>query len=168
MRASTPSTNSGTTSARCSFDIGAGGPASTWCTRTPASTSTSGARPGRQDRVYTSQSTPARARAEESSRTYTFIPPPSPAPGWASGDVCSERTASLRTMGGTLPSASLFPVCLGAGNEHALVLVAERGVHLDESLLLRFGERGIPQDVADEVVFSLAFFENPRPHVERL
>ena len=36
------------------------------------------------------------AKAEASARTYTFIPPPSPAPGWASGDVCTLRTARRR------------------------------------------------------------------------
>src|ERR1700722_1503294 len=27
------------------------------------------------------------------------MPPPSPVPGWASGEVCMERTARLRTVG---------------------------------------------------------------------
>src|SRR4051812_1575023 len=96
------------------------------------------------------------------------MPPPSPNPGWASGDVCSERTASLRTMGGTLPSASLFPTGIGSGHEQAFVLVAERGVHLDERLLLRLGERWVAQDVADQVVLAFALLEDASPHVQRL
>ena len=46
-------------------------------------------------RVYTSQRTPARAIEVASSRTYTFMPPPSPVPGWASGDVCMQSTATV-------------------------------------------------------------------------
>src|SRR2546423_7070696 len=96
------------------------------------------------------------------------MPPPSPAPGWASGEVCSERTASLRTVDGTLSSASVFLVGVRSRDEDTLVLVAERGVDLDERLLLRFGERRIPQDVAHEVVFARPFFEDPGADVQRL
>ena len=40
---------------------------------------------------------PAWARDDTSSRTYTFMPPLSPTPGWASGEEWRERTASRRT-----------------------------------------------------------------------
>src|SRR5256885_632032 len=99
------------------------------------------------------------------------MPPPSPAPGWASGDVCNERTASLRTTGGTLPGWALFPACRGwvdARHEHALVLVPERGVDLDERLLLRLGQRRIAEDVADEVLLAGALFQDAGAHVEGL
>jgi hypothetical protein len=42
-------------------------------------------------------STPAWASADATSRTYTFIPPLSPDPGWISGDVCSEINATRFT-----------------------------------------------------------------------
>ena len=41
---------------------------------------------------------PAWASADTSSRTYTFIPPLSPEPGWARGDVCSESMANRCTV----------------------------------------------------------------------
>ena len=66
-------------------------------TRKPGSTSTTAGCVGDSARVYTSHSTPARASAEASARTYTFMPPPSPAPGCASGEVCIENTATRRT-----------------------------------------------------------------------
>ena len=52
---------------------------------------------GSSQRVRTSHSTPARASAPASDRTYTFMPPPSPAPGCASGDVCTLSMAMRRT-----------------------------------------------------------------------
>jgi hypothetical protein len=77
----TPSANSPTTPGSSSLAIGVGGPAEMWCTRNPGSTVMVAGRLSDQARVKTSQTTPVRARAEESSRTYTFMPPPSPVPG---------------------------------------------------------------------------------------
>src|SRR5438270_7705833 len=112
------------------------------------------------------------------------MPPPSPEPGRASGDVCSERTASERTAVdkpnelGQVSRTRLRPGgrCLFAldGSRRrrrlrrlvgrvaelaalqALVLVLERDVHLDERLLLGLGDRGIAQDLTDEVVVAFA------------
>ena len=48
----------------------------------------------------------ARRRADARARTYTFIPPPSPAPGCANGDVCIEKTAMRRAgIGGEVSQA---------------------------------------------------------------
>ena len=69
---------------------------------------TSAGSPARCARVYVVHSTPAWASADATSRTYTFIPPLSPAPGCSSGDVCSEIIATLFTTSGTLPSRSTF------------------------------------------------------------
>ena len=90
---STPSANSSTTAGSASLAMGAGGPAEMWWTRNPGSMLMVAGRSSDQARVNTSHTTPARARAEDSSRTYTFMPPPSPVPGWASGEVCRESTA---------------------------------------------------------------------------
>src|SRR3954469_21029041 len=110
-------------------------------------------------RVKTSHSTPARASAADSSRTYTFIPPPSPDPGCASGEVCIERTASLRTRAATLLRDWFFllrrHLWLGLGllrrqrGRHGpiLVLVAEREVDAHDRLLLVLGEERIAEDL---------------------
>src|SRR5690349_18160705 len=98
------------------------------------------------------------------------MPPPSPDPGWARGDVCMERTARVRTAGATLPSVRNFlrarivvvwrlaaAACphVGVvrsghdGRHHAvLVLVPEGQVDAHEHLLLLFGEVRIAQDLA--------------------
>src|SRR5439155_23970701 len=94
------------------------------------------------------------------------MPPPSPSPGWARGDVCREMTARLRTTAKTLVADRLF-LSRGRG-EDALVLVAERLVHRDECLLLRLGDLGVPEDLADQVVVALALLQDSGPHVERL
>src|SRR5438105_4647217 len=99
------------------------------------------------------------------------MPPPSPVPGWASGDVCSERTARLRTTAETLVGDRFFLACRGLARgrgQHALVLVLERLVHLDQRLLLGLGDRRIAEDLADQVVLALALLEDARLHVERL
>ena len=49
-------------------------------------------------------STPAWASAETSSRTYTFMPPLSPAPGCTRGDVWSESIANRRTASFNSPA----------------------------------------------------------------
>ena len=69
MAFSTPSANSSTTAGRASLAMGAGGPAETWWTRKPGSMSTTAGRSSAHARVNTSHATPARASAEESSRT---------------------------------------------------------------------------------------------------
>src|SRR3954447_7083631 len=121
------------------------------------------------------------------------MPPPSPEPGRASGDVCRERTASERTAVdkpnelGQVSRTRLRPGgrCLFAldgrwrlrrlvgrvaelGALQALVLVLERDVHLDERLLLGLGDRGIAQDLTDEVVVAFALLEDAGTHVQRL
>ena len=55
MRPSTPAVNSSTTAGRDSLGTHSSGPAGTWCTRRPGSTSTTGGRSGDQARVNTSQ-----------------------------------------------------------------------------------------------------------------
>src|SRR5580704_120414 len=112
MRWSTPAVNSSTTAGSDSLGSTSSGPAGTWWTRRPGSTSTTGGRSADQARVNTSQATPERARAAVSSRTYTFMPPPSPVPGWANGDVCRERTASRRMA---VRSYRRSPKCLRRG-----------------------------------------------------
>ena len=73
------------------------------------STFTVGESPRRSARVYTSHTTPARASAVASSRTYTFMPPPSPVPGCASGDVCIDRTTTFMQAMRTTGMGGLFP-----------------------------------------------------------
>src|SRR3954463_15284568 len=141
-----PSVNSGTSAGRSSFATSASGPAGTCTTRNPGSTTTSRGRSLVQARVYTSHSTPAWASADTSSRTYTFMPPLSPTPGWTSGDVWKERTASRRTTGQTLPKPRRFP--LGRVRPRArlrrglvgLLLGDEGLVDPHEGLLLLLGE----------------------------
>src|SRR3954453_16785675 len=155
MRSRTPSVKAGTRSPRGGFSPGPGGPAGTWWTRSPGSTRTTGGWAAESARVYTSHSTPARASAAASSRTYTFMPPPSPDPGWARGEVCMERTASVRTAGATLYNVPKFlrariagrkvaaPVGVGVvqsghgrRDDAVFVLVPEGEVDAHEHLLL--------------------------------
>src|SRR5437764_1502087 len=100
------------------------------------------------------------------------MPPPSPAPGWASGEVCIERTASLRTIGATLLSRLFFPFAVRpahAGRDHAvLVLVAERQIDAHERLLLVLGQVRVAEDVARQVVLGVALLEDAGPDIERL
>src|SRR5207302_4220129 len=95
------------------------------------------------------------------------MPPPSPSPGWARGDVCRERTARLRTTAETLPVGELF-LSRRRDRQRPLVLVAEGLVDRDQRLLLRFGDLGVAQDLPDEVLVALALLEDAGPHVERL
>ena len=58
--------------------------------------STTSGRSARQRRVYTWQSTPAWASDATSSRTYTFMPPPSPVAGLHErGGVEGEHSETL-------------------------------------------------------------------------
>src|SRR3954453_2468895 len=84
-------------------------------TRCPGSTCTTSGRPGRDARVYVVHSTPAWANADPNSRTYTFMPPLSPDPGWTSGDVWSERTETLRTEIQNATHSINIPRMRGAG-----------------------------------------------------
>src|SRR5436309_6357901 len=55
------------------------------------------------------------------------MPPPSPEPGWASGDVCIERTASERTAEGKANECgrvSRTPLC--GGGRRFLALAGRR------------------------------------------
>ena len=69
IKAWTRSVNSPTVLGRAALGSTAAGPAGTWWTARPGSTSTTGGRSGAQARVNTSQVTPVRARAAASSRT---------------------------------------------------------------------------------------------------
>jgi hypothetical protein len=51
------------------------------------------------------------------SRTYTFSPPPSPAPGWSSGDVCT-LISPTRATDGTSAAPSAPPVSVDAAVAH--------------------------------------------------
>src|SRR5688500_13450693 len=102
------------------------------------------------------------------------MPPPSPVPGWARGEVCIERTAKLRTRASTLLSGRCYLVIVDVprvfflehGGHHAVVvLVPERLIHLDQRLLLVLGEVLVAQDLALEVL-HVALFEDARPHIE--
>src|SRR4051812_8732699 len=93
------------------------------------------------------------------------MPPLSPAPGWASGDVWRERTASVRTRWQTLPGGGRF---LDRRGGAALVLVLEGLVDAHEGLLLVLADVGIPPDLADEVGSALPLLQDPGPDVERL
>src|SRR3954471_1994801 len=101
------------------------------------------------------------------------MPPLSPMPGWTSGDVCNERTASERTRVGTLAGRFCFPFGHGNGFGHFVcrsvaVLVAEGFVDLDEGLLLVLVDVGVAPDLADEVGAAVACLEDAGPHVQRL
>src|SRR5687767_15920333 len=110
------------------------------------------------------------------------MPPPSPVPGWASGEVCMERTARRRTVCETLPSGCGFPFIragrgagvvvtrAGGGRRDGaiLVLVPERQVDLDEHLLLVLGQERVAQDLAEQVVLGVALLEDAGPDVQRL
>src|SRR3954465_11635795 len=131
-------------SGRSFFATGARGPASTWTTRKPGSICTTFGSVRRSARVNTSHSTPARASEEASARTYTFMPPPSPAPGCASGEVCTLNIATRRTDIGS-GGAQRPPEGAGLGRLGGVLALPgrfhlERPVDLDEHLLLPFGD----------------------------
>jgi|CXWK01.1.fsa_nt_gi hypothetical protein len=92
----TRSPNSVSTLGSCSL-ARSKGPAGTCTTRWPGSTTTTSGWSALVRRVKVVHSTPACDSAETSSRTYTFMPPLSPEPGWASGEVWSESTAARCT-----------------------------------------------------------------------
>src|SRR3954471_21811885 len=101
------------------------------------------------------------------------MPPLSPMPGWTSGDVCSERTASERTRVGTLAGGFCFPFGRGNGFRHFVcrsvtVLVAEGFVDLDEGLLLVLVDVGVWPDLSDEGDGAVASLEDAGPHVQGL
>src|SRR5438270_7402802 len=91
------------------------------------------------------------------------MPPPSPAPGCASGDVCSDRTARRRTTAVTLPSGRAFP----AGTVHARRAEAQQ--KLDERVALIDRQPRLAPDVVDEVeVPARPGLEDAGPHVKVL
>src|SRR5688572_23250564 len=92
------------------------------------------------------------------------MPPLSPVPGWASGDVWKERTASRRTTGQTLPSGSGFP----RRRFFSLRLAHEGGVDAQQRLLLLLGQQRIAQDRHGDVLGALSLLEDPSTDVERL
>ena len=83
-------------------------------------------------------------------------------PGWASGDVCRERTASRRMMGTAGGQRSASPSSSSSGPSAALVLVAERVVDADQGLLLLLGEVRIAADLAHQIG-ALPLLEDARP-----
>src|SRR5579875_257808 len=100
------------------------------------------------------------------------MPPPSPVPGWASGDVCRERTARART-GVTLPTVAgvaprLRRAPAAAVGVAVAVLAAEGGHDVDEAALLVVGEGAVGEDGVDQVAFVEALLQDARPHVEGL
>ena len=99
-----------------SFASPSKGPAVTWRTVTPGSSSTTGGRSEEVARVTRSTSTPSAASRRDSSTTYTFIPPASPVPGWSSGEVCTVTMAMRR---GTRPRARINVVVTNGTSERA-------------------------------------------------
>ena len=72
------------------FGSGVCGPAFTWCRTTPGMSSTSSGSSGWERRVTSSTVWPSRARASAWQRSTTFMPPASPVPGSAAGEVCMD------------------------------------------------------------------------------
>src|SRR5438445_1553533 len=98
------------------------------------------------------------------------MPPLSPDPGWTRGDVWSERMARVRKRGATLPVGPAYgrgSSMVGADRD-VVVVVLERLVDLDQRLLLSFGDAGVAQYLADQVVLASALFEDASSHVEGL
>src|SRR5215210_5202142 len=93
------------------------------------------------------------------------MPPPSPAPGWASGEVCTLSIAIRLT---DIRTRSLLFAFRRAGRSAVGVLVLERLIDLHERLLLSVAERFVPQDRLHQIVMTVAGLEDARPHVERL
>src|SRR6266566_4227767 len=96
------------------------------------------------------------------------MPPPSPAPGCASGDVWTLRMATRRTaMARMLPGDPSFGSrrltgAFGSG------LGLERPVDLDERLPLALGDALVAEDLADQIGTVATVVEDPGPHVQRL
>src|SRR4051812_38921346 len=102
------------------------------------------------------------------------MPPLSPTPGWTSGDVCRERTASERTRCRTLAGEFRFPFghlhrFLGRfGPGDVAVLVPEGLVDPDQGLLLVLVDERITPDLRHEIRLPVAGIEDAGPDVERL
>src|SRR3954452_11320192 len=96
------------------------------------------------------------------------MPPPSPAPGCASGDVWTLRIATRRTaIRGMLPGDfSLRTRRLTSALGRSLGL--ERPVDLDESLPLTLGDALVAEDFTDEIRPVAPLVEDARTHVQRL
>src|SRR3954469_12255014 len=127
---------------RSSLGSGRRGPASRWTTRTPGSRVTTRSALRWSARVTRSHSTPARTSALANERTYTFIPPPSPVPGWANGDVCNESIATrLGDIRRPILVTGLDP----------FFRTPQRAVEVDQELLLALVEVGRGADRRLEV-----------------
>src|SRR5262245_9477405 len=87
------------------------------------------------------------------------MPPPSPAPGWANGDVWRLSIATRRT---DMERRCYFRL------RRVPTLALVRAVHLDEGLLLPFVERLVTPDRHLEIVGLVARLQHPRTHVEGL
>src|SRR5688500_18132964 len=92
------------------------------------------------------------------------MPPLSPVPGWARGDVWKERTASRRTTSQTLPSGSGFPRSRIVPGR----LADEGLVDAQQGLLLLLGEQRVAQDGHGHVLGALPLLQDAGPDVERL
>src|SRR5919201_860077 len=106
------------------------------------------------------------------------MPPLSPAPGWASGDVCIEKTATRRTGIGTGGYPSTVARCLWPFRASARfgvsigvigVLGLERPIDLDQDLFLSVADRGVADDRCREIgqLTSRALVEYSCTHVQR-
>src|SRR5262249_59603416 len=92
------------------------------------------------------------------------MPPPSPVPGWASGDVCSE---SIATLEGDIRRLILVTALL------ALLRAAHGAVEVDQHLLLTVVEVGRRADGVLQIarwrqVLGVPRVEDPGPDVEAL
>src|SRR4029079_18162793 len=92
------------------------------------------------------------------------MPPPSPVPGWANGDVCNE---SIATRLGDIRRPILVT------GLHLFFRAPEGAVEVDEHLLLALVEVRSGLDRVLEIrrqrsAVGVAGVEDPGPHVERL
>ena len=94
------------------------------------------------------------------------MPPLSPVPGWANGDVCTLSIATRRTDIGADVIGQIRASERPRGRGPPLVL--EGVVDLEEGLLLAVGQGRITVDRLFEAGVRVALLEDPGPHVERL
>src|SRR5262245_53591147 len=94
------------------------------------------------------------------------MPPPSPAPGWANGDVWSERTARRRTTRATLSSRRTFPVPRWFSARRG-VFGSELLIEADQRVLVLVGKVGVPPDERHQV-YVAGRVEDAGPHVQLL
>src|SRR5579864_1375229 len=102
------------------------------------------------------------------------MPPPSPVPGCARGEVCIDRTASLRiSLEPNGPARRRYeaPALRGAAALRLAVvvdtvLVEEREVDADQHLPLLLQQVRIGEDVPHEAALLAAGLEDAGAHVE--